>query len=76
MDFELEMAFFLGGKLNNLGDPLPIEKAGEHIFGVVLMNDWSARDIQVDIARQSSSLLTFRTIKLKRCHDTHTGTAF
>jgi 2-keto-4-pentenoate hydratase/2-oxohepta-3-ene-1,7-dioic acid hydratase in catechol pathway len=76
MDFELEMAFFLGGKLNNLGDPLPIEKAGEHIFGVVLMNDWSARDIQVDIARQSSSLLTLRTNKLKRCHDTHTGTAF
>lgn len=46
MDFELEMAFFLGGKLNNLGDPIPIDKAGEHIFGVVLMNDWSARDIQ------------------------------
>ena len=46
MDFELEMAFFLGGKLNALGDPIPIEKAGEHIFGIVLMNDWSARDIQ------------------------------
>ena len=46
MDFELEMAYFLGGQLNNLGDPIPIDKAGEHIFGVVLMNDWSARDIQ------------------------------
>jgi fumarylacetoacetase len=46
MDYELEMAFFLGGSLNRLGDPIPIERAGEHIFGVVLMNDWSARDIQ------------------------------
>ena len=47
MDFELEMAFFLGGPLNKLGDSIPIEKAHEHIFGCVLMNDWSARDIQV-----------------------------
>jgi fumarylacetoacetase len=31
---------------NNLGDRIDIEKAEEHIFGVVLMNDWSARDIQ------------------------------
>lgn len=46
MDFELEMAFFLGGPLNALGDPIPIEKTDEHIFGCVLMNDWSARDIQ------------------------------
>ena len=29
-----------------MGEPIPIEKADEHIFGVVLMNDWSARDIQ------------------------------
>jgi fumarylacetoacetase len=49
MDFELEMAFFLGGPLNNLGDTIPIDRAHEHIFGVVLMNDWSARDIQVFI---------------------------
>ena len=45
MDFELETAFFTG-PATNLGDPIPIEKAGDHIFGMVLMNDWSARDIQ------------------------------
>jgi fumarylacetoacetase len=45
VDFELEMAFFVGPG-NNLGEPIPIESASEHIFGMVLMNDWSARDIQ------------------------------
>ncbi|XP_078329776.1 fumarylacetoacetase-like [Crassostrea virginica] len=44
-DFELEMAFFVGPG-NKLGEPISIEKAEEHIFGMVLMNDWSARDIQ------------------------------
>jgi len=45
MDFELEMAAFVGPG-NNLGEPIPIDKAEDHIFGLVLMNDWSARDIQ------------------------------
>ncbi|XP_007258217.3 fumarylacetoacetase [Astyanax mexicanus] len=45
LDIELEMAFFVGAG-NKLGEPIPIEKAHEHIFGMVLMNDWSARDIQ------------------------------
>ncbi|CAJ1048673.1 fumarylacetoacetase isoform X1 [Xyrichtys novacula] len=45
LDIELEMAFFVGGG-NQLGEPIPIKKAHEHIFGMVLMNDWSARDIQ------------------------------
>ncbi|KAM5173146.1 fumarylacetoacetase [Mantella aurantiaca] len=45
LDIELEMAFFVGPG-NNLGEPIPIQKADEHIFGMVLMNDWSARDIQ------------------------------
>lgn len=45
LDFELEMAFFVGPP-NNLGEPIPMSKAEDHIFGVVLMNDWSARDIQ------------------------------
>jgi fumarylacetoacetase len=44
-DFELEMAFFVGPS-NQLGHRIPIESAEDHIFGVVLMNDWSARDIQ------------------------------
>uniref|UniRef100_A0ABI7ZPT5 Fumarylacetoacetase n=1 Tax=Felis catus TaxID=9685 RepID=A0ABI7ZPT5_FELCA len=45
LDMELEMAFFVGPG-NNLGEPIPISRAHEHIFGMVLMNDWSARDIQ------------------------------
>jgi fumarylacetoacetase len=45
MDFELEMAFFTGPG-NKLGEPIPISQAQDHIFGMVLMNDWSARDIQ------------------------------
>lgn len=44
-DFELETAFLIGPG-NSLGQPIPIERAEEHIFGIVLMNDWSARDIQ------------------------------
>ncbi|KAJ1657707.1 hypothetical protein IWQ61_002942 [Dispira simplex] len=45
LDFELEMAFLVG-QGNPLGKPIPIDQAEDHIFGVVLMNDWSARDIQ------------------------------
>lgn len=41
MDFELEMAFFVGGPENELGTRVPIEKAEDRIFGVVLVNDWS-----------------------------------
>ncbi|KAH7951730.1 hypothetical protein HPB52_011766 [Rhipicephalus sanguineus] len=46
MDFELEMAFFVG-PANKLGDPVPVQQAHDHIFGMVLMNDWSARDLQL-----------------------------
>ncbi len=45
LDFELEMGFFVGPG-NELGRPIPIDEADEHIFGLVLVNDWSARDIQ------------------------------
>lgn len=45
LDFELEMGFFVGPG-NPQGEPIPVEKASEHIFGMVLVNDWSARDIQ------------------------------
>lgn len=45
VDFELEMGFFVGPG-NELGRPILIDQAGEHIFGMVLVNDWSARDIQ------------------------------
>jgi fumarylacetoacetase len=45
MDFELEMGIFVGPG-NALGRPIPVGKAAEHVFGIVLVNDWSARDIQ------------------------------
>ena len=45
LDYELEMAFFIGAG-NSLGEPVPVDHAIDHIFGLVLMNDWSARDIQ------------------------------
>ncbi|XP_070586879.1 fumarylacetoacetase-like [Erythrolamprus reginae] len=45
LDIELEMAFFVGPG-NELGEPIPIGEAHKHIFGMVLMNDWSARDVQ------------------------------
>jgi fumarylacetoacetase len=45
LDFELELGFVLGGR-TEIGCPVPITRAGDHLFGVVLVNDWSARDIQ------------------------------
>jgi len=45
LDFELEVGFFVGPG-NRLGEPIPIDRAAEHVFGLVLVNDWSARDIQ------------------------------
>lgn len=45
LDFELEMAFIIG-KNSKLGNSIPIDKTDDYIFGMVLFNDWSARDIQ------------------------------
>lgn len=45
LDFELEMGILIGTG-NSQGSPIPIEQAEDHIFGFVLLNDWSARDIQ------------------------------
>ncbi|MFV1448570.1 fumarylacetoacetase [Maribacter sp. HS] len=45
LDFELEMGFIVG-KPTQLGERIAVENASEHIFGLVLFNDWSARDIQ------------------------------
>lgn len=45
VDFELEMAYIIGKK-TSLGDTVKVENAEEYIFGKVLFNDWSARDIQ------------------------------
>ncbi len=45
LDYELEVGFFVSAG-NKLGEAIPIARAEEHIFGVCLLNDWSARDIQ------------------------------
>lgn len=45
LDFELEVGF-LTGPGNDLGTSIPVDEASDHIFGLVLINDWSARDIQ------------------------------
>lgn len=45
LDFELELGCFVC-KPNDMGDPVNIDDASDHLFGVVMMNDWSARDIQ------------------------------
>ena len=46
LDIELELAFVTGGPPTGLGETLGMERAADRIFGFVLMNDWSARDIQ------------------------------
>ena len=45
VDYEMEVGFFVG-KGNELGETIDIKDAEEHIFGLCLVNDWSARDIQ------------------------------
>jgi fumarylacetoacetase len=45
LDFELELGFVVGVP-SRPGEPVPAERFAEHVFGVVLVNDWSARDIQ------------------------------
>ena len=46
LDFEVECAAFIG-QGNETGSAISVKEAEDHIFGVVLMNDWSARDIQL-----------------------------
>ena len=45
LDYEVEVGVFVGPG-NELGAPIPVAEAEEHIFGVCLLNDWSARDVQ------------------------------
>jgi fumarylacetoacetase len=45
LDYELELAVWIGPG-NELGEPIPIAEAGDHVFGLGLVNDWSARDVQ------------------------------
>ena len=46
LDFELELGAFVCRE-NKMGEPIPISEAADSLFGLVLMNDWSARDIQL-----------------------------
>jgi fumarylacetoacetase len=45
LDIELELGIFIG-QGNALGSPISIDQAEDHVFGLCLLNDWSARDIQ------------------------------
>jgi fumarylacetoacetase len=45
LDIELEAGFVIGRR-STLGEPVPVERALDHVFGMLLVNDWSARDIQ------------------------------
>ena len=45
LDIELELGIFVG-EGNALGHAVPITQAEQHVFGICLLNDWSARDIQ------------------------------
>ena len=45
LDIELEAGFVIGTP-SEMGEPVPVERALDHVFGMVLVNDWSARDIQ------------------------------
>jgi fumarylacetoacetase len=45
LDYELELGFYIGPG-NELGAPIPIVRAADHIFGCCIVNDWSARDVQ------------------------------
>ena len=45
LDYELEVGIFVGGS-NALGEPIPVADAEQHVFGLCLLNDWSARDLQ------------------------------
>lgn len=62
LDYELEMAFVIG-KGNEIGKPISVEDAKEHIFGVVLMNDWSGRflySINLKMLTLLAQLVTFK----------------
>lgn len=46
LDYEMEVGMFVG-RGNEIGEPIPIREAESHIFGLCLVNDWSARDLQI-----------------------------
>lgn len=56
LDFEAELGFVIGGA-STPGEPVTMEHAADHLFGLVLLNDWSARDIQFWETRPLGPLL-------------------
>ncbi|NMI00867.1 fumarylacetoacetate hydrolase family protein [Pseudonocardia acidicola] len=57
LDVEAEVGYVLGGASEAPGHPVPLDGALDHVFGVVLLNDWSARDIQAWETRPLGPLL-------------------
>lgn len=57
LDFEAELGYVLGGPASTLGEPVALAEAAERVFGVVLLNDWSARDVQFFESRPLGPLL-------------------
>ena len=45
LDYELEVGFVIGTP-SDMGEPVPVEQALDHVFGMVIVNDWSSRDVQ------------------------------
>ena len=45
LDYELELGIFIG-RPRDMGDPIALDEAESHVFGLALFNDWSARDVQ------------------------------
>ena len=56
LDYEGELGVFIGGG-NKVGEPIPLAEIEDHLFGVVILNDWTSRDTQVWEKRGSGPLL-------------------
>ncbi|XP_066557603.1 fumarylacetoacetase isoform X2 [Amia ocellicauda] len=73
LDIELEMAFLVGPG-NKLGEPIPIDKAHEHIFGMVLMNDWSGKAMEEAATISKSNFkYMYWTMKQQLAHHSVNG---
>jgi fumarylacetoacetase len=46
MEFELEVELFVGGKKKKIGEKVNVKEENENIFGMVIMNEWSEREIK------------------------------
>ena len=57
LDFEAELGYVLGGSATTMGESLSLAQAEERVFGVVILNDWSARDVQFWESRPLGPLL-------------------